>query len=456
MNSFPLGSNPFPVAYEVLRSITLQMTSMEGGNNKFYVLELHEGSGNKYRLYSCYGRTGSAGTKEERFPDSRAHADKEFDSILKSKNKKGYHEVKMASTSCGSDEGNKQILSTDVAIKPTTSAAKKTNLAPQIIELVQTLYSEAGQACQSQLSGRLSTSTRNPLGTLTLSQIKEGKEVLQKINQMLTASPGLINNLDSNIISLSNEFYSVIPQEIPLRPKDTSGRDRWMRQYCLNRPSILDEKSDLLDMLADVQGMIQGFGTDDIQEKYNQIGCKYEIATPGEFKRIKDFVVNTQSSHHRWSLNVKSVYKINVKAQESYRRDMDQIGNIQELFHGSRNGNILGISKHGLLLRPPGAYVTGSMFGNGLYFADQSTKSSQYSTARFGGSSGSAGKFFMFVADVALGNIKKLTHSDSSLRTAPHGYHSVQGVKGPSLLHNEFIVYSVRQNQLQYLVEFTQ
>jgi poly [ADP-ribose] polymerase len=134
---------------------------------------------------------------------------------------------------------------------------------------------------------------------------------------------------------------------------------------------------------------------------------------------------------------------------------MKPIGNITPLFHGSRSANIMGICKKGLLLRPPGAYVTGSMFGNGLYFADQSTKSSQYSTARFGGSGNSYGdSYFMFVADVALGKIKKYEDSQSHLNKAPYGYDSVQGEKGRQLIHNEFIVYDIRQNQLQYLVEF--
>ena len=41
--SYDFGTKTsFPQDYEVTKSTTLQMTSMEGGNNKFYVLELHE------------------------------------------------------------------------------------------------------------------------------------------------------------------------------------------------------------------------------------------------------------------------------------------------------------------------------------------------------------------------------------------------------------------------------
>jgi hypothetical protein len=37
----------------------------------------------------------------------------------------------------------------------------------------------------------------------------------------------------------------------------------------------------------------------------------------------------------------------------------------------------------------------------------------------------------------------------------PPGYDSVQGEKGRTLLHDEFIVYDVRQHLLQFLVEFS-
>jgi poly [ADP-ribose] polymerase len=133
---------------------------------------------------------------------------------------------------------------------------------------------------------------------------------------------------------------------------------------------------------------------------------------------------------------------------------MKSVGNVTPLFHGSGPQNILGICKHGLLMRPPGVYITGSMFGNGLYFADQSSKSEQYAFGRMGGGRGHGDTFFMFVTDVALGNIKKYQNPQSNLDRPPSGYHSVQGEKGSHLLHNEFIIYDIKQHILQYLIEF--
>ena len=73
---------------------------------------------------------------------------------------------------------------------------------------------------------------------------------------------------------------------------------------------------------------------------------------------------------------------------------------------------------------------------------------------RYGGGGSRSETCFMFVADVALGRVKKFQDAQSSLSRAPAGYDSVQGEKGRSLYHNEFIVYDIKQHQLRYLIEF--
>jgi poly [ADP-ribose] polymerase len=458
--TYDYGTHPFDAKYDVLRSVTLQMTDFEGGNNKFYQMELHKDGQGRFRIYSAYGRTGKTPVKEERVPTSEGQATSEFDKIQKSKEKKGYRKVDMVATSHGSEIGNQQILSQDFKKDKVQAAnvvaANLRKLDASISSLVERLYTEAGQACKSQLNGSLQSTATNPLGTLSLTQLNEGKAILAEINKLLSSKKSLIDSIEPEVIDLSNKFYSAIPQEIPLRPKGDDARKEWMRRFALNNAKILDEKNDLIDLLGDVKGMMAGFATSDIAAKYDQLNCDIELVTPDEFKKIKDFLEGTQSRHHNWKLTAKRIWKVSSKGQKGYRKYMDDIGNITPLFHGSRASNIMGICKKGLLLRPPGAYVTGSMFGNGLYFADQSTKSSQYATARFGGSAGYGDTYFMFVADVALGKIKKYEDAQTYLQKAPHGYDSVQGEKGRSLIHNEFIVYDVRQDELRYLIEFEQ
>lgn len=457
--TFDFGQHPFDASFEVAKSVTLQMTDMGEGNNKFYQMELHKDKSGRVRIYSAYGRTGKTPAKEERIPTNEAVGLLEFEKIQKSKEKKGYRKVDMVATSQGSDVGNQQILSQDFKkdkVQAPGSTAPSRKIDASIAKLVERLFTEAGQSCKSQLNGSLQSTATNPLGTLSLTQLSEGKKILQEVNALLSKDKKLIGSIEPEVISLTNSFYSAIPQEIPLRPKGDDARKSWIAKFALNNSTILDEKQDLLDLLGDVKGMMAGFATDDIAVKYDQLNCSVELVDDTIFKKIKGFLESTQSRNHNWTLTAKRIWKISSDGQKGYRKYMEDVGNLTPLFHGSRAANIMGICKKGLLLRPPGAYVTGSMFGNGLYFADQSTKSSQYATARYGGSSGYGDTYFMFVADVALGKIKKYQNAQTSLVKAPAGYDSVQGEKGSSLVHNEFIVYDLRQNELQYLIEFEQ
>ena len=225
----------------------------------------------------------------------------------------------------------------------------------------------------------------------------------------------------------------------------------------LNDEAKFDDKEEMLGLLSDVQGMVGGFASTDISAKYREIGCTFTFLDREDdrFQRVEKHMQSTRSKHHDWKVTIENIWAIEVKGQKAKHLDtMRSIGNIQPLFHGSGPQNILGICKNGLLMRPPGVFITGSMFGNGLYFADQSSKSEQYAFGRFGGGSGRSDTYFMYVADVALGKIKKYQQAQSHLTKAPPGYDSVQGEKGYSLLHNEFIVYDIKQNMLQYLIEF--
>jgi poly [ADP-ribose] polymerase len=453
LKAYPFGTHMFPDKFDVVDSVTLQCTDLIENNNKFYQIELHE-AGSEYRIYSCYGRTGAPGKKEERIPHGAWEAKDEFSRLRKEKMRK-YTQVMVATTSKGTETGNSKILSTDV--KLTVVPAVHSSIPMQIGNLVARLYEEAGSTVSGQLSGSLKSSVENPLGTLTLGQIDSGKEILKQVNALLHGNKSLIDTTAPEIITLTNQFYSAIPHKIELPSRNN--RDAWLKQYALNNSQILDEKYDLLDLLGNVQGMVKGFGSD-LDTKYREIGCEFEYLDKSSpyYKSIENHILSTQSDKHYWKIRVQNVWAVKVKAQEepSYKNKMDYVKNVQPLFHGSRPCNILGICKKGLLLRPPGAYVTGSMFGNGLYFADQSTKSSQYSTARFGGTGTNKNTYFMFVTDVALGRIKEFSNAQPSLNSAPAGYDSVQGVKGSSLVHNEFIIYDIHQQKLQYLVEFSQ
>lgn len=127
------------------------------------------------------------------------------------------------------------------------------------------------------------------------------------------------------------------------------------------------------------------------------------------------------------------------------------------LFHGTRTVNVSGILGGGLRLPKTLSNVSrnGAMFGDGIYFADDWKKSAGYCS--YDGSYYTRGagkaknrKAFMFICDVTLGTPHE-THSGRG--GPPRGTHSLWG-KG--VANHEFIIFDKWQQNLRYLVEFTE
>jgi poly [ADP-ribose] polymerase 2/3/4 len=133
----------------------------------------------------------------------------------------------------------------------------------------------------------------------------------------------------------------------------------------------------------------------------------------------------------------------------------------QLLWHGSRSENWLSILKTGLVLRPTNAIITGKMFGYGIYFADQFSKSLNYTS--LSGSSWAGGcesEAYLAIYEVHVGKQLILSQHETwcydlnaeTLRKRGKRLDSVYAQRGKSLLKNEFIIYNSDQCTVRYLV----
>ncbi|GAB4027745.1 ADP-ribose polymerase [Spirosoma gilvum] len=131
------------------------------------------------------------------------------------------------------------------------------------------------------------------------------------------------------------------------------------------------------------------------------------------------------------------------------------------LWHGSRSENWLSILKTGLVLRPANAVITGKMFGYGIYFADQFSKSLNYTS--LSGSvwaNGRQREAYLAIYEVHVGNQLEISRHESkhmsldadALKRIDPSYNSVFAKQGVSLQKNEFIVYNQAQCTVRYLV----
>jgi poly [ADP-ribose] polymerase len=162
---------------------------------------------------------------------------------------------------------------------------------------------------------------------------------------------------------------------------------------------------------------------------------------------------------------MKRVFKVvNKKTQLRFDKHMDKVELKKKRYywHGSRNENWFNILQTGLLIRPSGAVHTGSMFGDGIYFADKAQKSIGYTSLR--GSywaHGGDNKAFLALFDVHLGKQKEILHHNSSCYSLSkkvldkEGFDSVFAKGGADLRNNEYIVYDSAQCTVSHLIEIS-
>ncbi|MBS3975019.1 MAG: hypothetical protein KGZ89_09165, partial [Actinobacteria bacterium] len=91
-------------------------------------------------------------------------------------------------------------------------------------------------------------------------------------------------------------------------------------------------------------------------------------------------------------------------------------------------------------------------FADGIYFANQSSKSINYCDGGYWTGGSGSGKVYMFLASVAVGNA--YTPKGPTSQLPPKGYHSYWAKAGYSGVRNdEIIVFDLSQIRLDYLLE---
>ena len=418
----------FPDTFQIVQTAVLSRTSLEANNNKFYVLEVHEAQGH-YRLFTNYGRVGAEGIKEGRYSDSKDDVLAEFARILKEKTgpRKGYLPVEVEKATVGSS-----ALRTETEQAFQARRTGKSSLHGDIAHFIEHIYDES----KAELVRRIET----PLGSLSRSQIERGADALREIRFALA------RDHQDKIVPLTSRYYSLIPHRL--------GRWTDIAQVAINSIEKADTEEELLQLMRDVYH-VQNDLEAEVDRKYRALGATLEPVDRDDpsYRRIAHKVLETQSRHHPFQLKVNRIFRACLPDERTrYETQGRLCGNVQELFHGTKNCNMVGILSRGLLIAPKNAPVTGYMFGKGIYFADQSSKSAQYSL-RWANNRRDFG--YLFLADVALGRVKQ-EHGPLYREEAPAGHHSVQGCKGQCLVHNEFIIYKTAQCTLRYIAEIRQ
>ena len=446
--------------YEVVEHRIGNQTNADSNANKFFSLELHKSTNGKYRVYSNYGRvsddefTGAVGVYG---PGTEHEARAFFETKFKAKVRpsKGYEEVEFVRPKVGSPASRsvvKTVKEEDVPddkkqkFNESQKKAKKIpplKLSTDVKRLVSQWYKENSHSITSNAAVKItSDGIETALGVLSFKQIEKGRDILSDLSQAIK------DDSTKDIRDLSSDFYSKIPAKLGRKISDAD---------LITSDALVTQKFDLLQLMEDALEVGGASFMAGVDQQYRDINAdiKQLAKTSREWKRVDKKIQSTRGhNHYHTTSTVKNVFEVSLNADHS-RYDACDVDNEQELFHGSRNCNILGILSRGLMIAPPQAPVSGYMFAKGGYFADSSTKSINYSMGVFNGSYSSK-NYFLFLCKVKLGKQKLLKHSDyNASKYCLNGgdYDSVKGCKGSSLIHNEYIVYTLPQMRITHIVE---
>ena len=384
-------------------------------NNKYY--DMVEEGGN---LYVTYGRVGVTEQKKT-YPASK------WDSIYKSKIKKGYKDV---------TELRCEISTVDFADIGDKSISAFVN------ELQR--YAKGSVAKNYTISSE----------AVTQQQVDEAQKILDKLSNL--SSKRRIDWQGFNDLLL--ELYQVIPRRMTHVQDHLLGSDK--TEWKKRSKELVEEEQNTLDVMAGqvkVNSAQQNQTKDDHTTILEAMGLEILPVDADDVETIKRELGGMKGNY------IRAFKVVNKRTQTKFDTFVDKRKNKKRklFWHGSRNENWWSILESGLVLRPSNAVKTGSMFGHGLYSADRAKKSYGYTSCQ--GSywaRGNSSKGFMGLFEVHLGQQLVVSRHEgwmSSLTEknlkAKGDYDSLFAKKGQSLYNNEYVVYREEQMTIKYIVE---
>jgi poly [ADP-ribose] polymerase len=446
-----------------------------GSSNKMYHMELQVGKDDTCQIFSQHGPTGTIQASNWRyFGTDRAAAEAEFNSIKKAKLKKGYVEIDVAQRTLGSDEAKKHVKTVQLKNADSSATPSQPSIHVETFRIVSVLMGATNNWVIKTL--------KCPLGQLTNDQVDRGRACLVAAKRILAS-----NKNYNDLLDLTNQFYGLIPHNLG------AGARGQMMHLLIDSDQKVAVLEDELDTLLDAKSIGATLTSNSVYDQYKSLDTEFCFIekTDYRFGWLDRLVQDTRASNHHylgkitllnaWDIQrngerdrflgrAKEISKqcgkqvipdqmgIVTKRKDVYDTDLFHNANVIPLFHGSRSQNITGILKSGLLIRPAGAIITGSMYGSeAIYKSSSSTKSINYTNIRSSyWAKGSDDRAFLFVSDCALGNqfMAKSPGQYTLKSIAP--YHSVWAKGGQSgVINDEMMLYRTDQHNLRYLLEFT-
>jgi len=430
-----------------LRYAKLIHVSVDNGktdnSNKVYIMEeLSDG-----RIKCEYGRVGKNMVTEYK-PSNK------WDSVLRQKlsKTKGYTDV------------TELLVTKEEVIDDSTPKDNKVDAIKDAMvkKLVEELMAFANKSIQKNYK---------------VTQEAVSEQQVNAAQDIITQISGLVNvGVDiKHVNDLLLRLYTIIPRRMDnvkdhLMSPITKATLADAQRIVDNEQSALDTMAGQVQLIKQQKEAAEKAKADAAENKgkktkakevtiLDQMGLTIEVEND---KATLDLIKKLMGPNAN---QMKKVYKVvnnktQVKFDAHYAKA--EVKKKRLYWHGSRNENWFNILQTGLLIRPSSAVHTGSMFGDGIYFADKAQKSIGYTSLR--GSywaHGGDNKAFLALFDVQVGKQKEILHHSSSCYSLSdkvlkkEGYDSVFAKGGADLRNNEYIIYKGEQCTVSHLIEIS-
>lgn len=446
--------------------VYLKMIDVKNNNYKFYEITEND----DHSLDVKYGRVGAEHVTNQHY---NAYDKWNFYSLRDSKVKKGY--VEDTSHKAVVDNTNNKAVQTAATYQPIEYAPVR--------EVVMEFLRKQKQYFNQNYSVKIESVTEK--------QIDDAKYYLNELRKVRN------NQHDNPTKNMVTEFNNVLYKEDGWTGKalpecllfcverkirqvsDALMNDKYGMTLSVNDyKSVMHEMDNIIrredTLITALEGEYKRYKTahPDVDKKTKPTkdetilsanGLKMDEITYKEEDVIWDLLrkENFQGMENLSRYN--SAYKVEVERTQGKYDEYCKKNNIKDkmlLWHGSITENMWSIMTNGLKIMPHAA--NGRAFGNGLYFANKSQKSANYSSAKPNVKNGKTSRNwnngqdshgYLALFEVATGNPYIITNTYASSIRPPYNSLWYQAGKGGSFRDDEIVVYSDNACTLKYMVK---
>jgi len=422
----------------VVKEARYVLTNLSANNNKFWNIRLF-GDGT---CETHWGRVGEDGQRKT----WANYSEGAFEAKRREKQAKGYQPQKTLGNGASGASLAGEKLAEVAAAQIETNSPETLKLVAYLARVNVHRILEATTLQYNETTGTFST----PLGVLTAEAIAEARILLGQIANFVQARDWN----SAACLSTLNAYYMLVPQNI--------GRGKPDPKTLFPDAEALRKQSGILDSLeASLQTVLTTAAPQKETADEGPAPKLFEaklflVDDEKEITRIRaKYQATRQSLHACHHLDVQRVFRVEIGSmRRAFEERGKRVGNVQALWHGTRAGNLLSILKSGFVIPPASAaHCSGRMFGNGVYFSDQSTKSLNYAHGYWQGGQQRDDTCYLLLCDVAVGNAyTPKSYTEVLPRTGYDSTFARAGVSG--VANNEMIVYDTAQIEPRFLVEF--